>query len=104
MKKLIDSLFGSPKKGADDLCDSDNPESDCSKVLSVLQLIIDDEATEDDQKFFKKHVNECEPCLEHYQVEKSLLEEIKAKIEKKECPEEIVKSIKEKLKEASTEE
>lgn len=70
----------------------------CEKVHEILHVIIDDEATQDEENFFKDHVDDCSPCLEKYNIEKSLIDKIKSKLSHKCCPENIVKSIKENIK------
>lgn len=85
MKKILHKLFG----GA---C------ADCAKVHSLLNVIIDDEATKDEETFFRDHIDECTPCLERYNVERSLIDKIKSKIDHKCCPLQVIQSIKEKIK------
>ncbi len=40
------------------------------------------------------NADECLPCLDQYNLEKSILEMIKSKLEKKSCPEELLQEIK----------
>ncbi len=72
--------------------------SNCVKVHELLNVIIDDEATKDEEEFFKEHIDECAPCLEKYNVERSLIEKIKSKLSHKCCPESVVNSIKSQIK------
>ena len=66
---------------------------DCGQFLSVMQLILDDEASEEQLCFFKEHMLDCHGCLEYYNVEKSVIDEIRTKLERKCCPESLKKSI-----------
>ncbi|MFN7748209.1 MAG: anti-sigma factor [Cyclobacteriaceae bacterium] len=40
----------------------------CS-CMKMLQLIVDGEATADEEKFLRDHLAECIPCYEQYQVD-----------------------------------
>lgn len=81
-------------------CETQN-ESDCTKFLEVVQLVIDNEATEKEIEFFKHHIQKCAHCLDHYNLEKSVAKAIKTKIESKCCPEKLVHIIKKQIREAS---
>lgn len=85
MKKVLYKIFG----GA---C------SDCAKIHGLLNVIIDDEASKEEEEFFRKHIDKCTPCLERYDVERSLIEKIKSKIDHKCCPKQVIESIKNKIK------
>lgn len=97
-------MFNEPYKQAGDeklsSC-SAKKESDCRKFLDVVQLILDDEASEEQIKFFRKHVDACKHCLETYNMEKSVAEAIKSKLQSRCCPDKLVQSIKQKIREAS---
>lgn len=53
---------------------------DFEKFYSILNLILDNEATPDQEKFFKVHVQNCMVCFSHYNIEKQLRELIKTKV------------------------
>ncbi len=67
---------------------------DCEKMIASLNAIIDDEVTEEEKAYFKKHMDDCQPCFDKYQVEKALLTSIRSKLNKKPCPEKIKSQIK----------
>ena len=73
------------------------PQPTCSECLQSLQLLVDGEATADEEKYYRKHMDECGPCYEFYHLEKSVKEVIQKKIEKKEVPAALLKSIQEKI-------
>lgn len=75
---------------------------DCSKVVKIINTIIDGEATTEEEQFFEEHIEKCTPCLDHYNIEKSILEKVKEKITRKSCPENTIQSIREKIKEESS--
>ena len=87
MKKILQKMFGSKLT-----C------SNCVRVHELLNVIIDDEASKEEEQFFKGHIDECAPCLEKYNVERSLIDKIKSKLSHKCCPENVVNSIKEQIK------
>ena len=91
MANIFQRLFGGKKTECGDTT------GDCSKVYNNLQLILDNEASAEEKKFFQEHVDDCAPCLEKYNIEKEILDLIKEKLEKKSCPESIIASIKEKI-------
>lgn len=68
--------------------------NDCQKVVEILELIIDKEATQEQERFFKKHIDGCAPCLKHYEIDNSLIELIKKSLEKKECKSDLLSCIK----------
>ena len=74
-------------------------ECDCSKFLETIQLILDDEATNEEVCFFKGHLDGCNGCFEHYNIEKSVIDEIRTKIERRCCPETLKTAILDKIQE-----
>ncbi len=73
------------------------PQPTCSECLQSLQLLVDGEATADEEQYFRKHIDECVPCYDFYNLEKSVKEVLQKKIEKKEVPPALLKSIKDKI-------
>ncbi len=76
---------------------SDTSSCDCSQFLGVMQLILDDEATDEQLCFFKEHMDGCSGCWEHYNVEKSVIDEIRTKLTRKCCPDSLKSSILDKI-------
>ena len=70
----------------------------CKGCLELLELITDDEASPEEVKHFQKHINECLPCYETYNLEKSIKEMLQTKLEKKQVPDDLIKSIKFKIR------
>lgn len=64
------------------------------KCFEMIQAVLDGSASDEEMKHFENSIDECLPCLENYQLEKSIKETLKAKLEKKCCPEKTVNSIK----------
>ncbi len=53
---------------------------DCKSFVELIQLIADDEATSEQKKVFKAHYTKCNHCAEHYNIDKSTMDFIKAKL------------------------
>ncbi len=97
MNKNLQNLSGASGKETNGV-NSGESEGKCARFMQVLQLILDDEASKEDREFFKARIDNYSVCLEAYEIEKTLLVEIKSKLEKKCCPEQVVLAIKDKLK------
>jgi len=81
------SLFKKPVKKAT-----------CCDCLESLQLVVDGEATKDQEQYFMNHLDECLPCYNFYQVEKSVKEVLQSKISKKEVPSHLISQIRSQIK------
>lgn len=64
------------------------------KCMQMIQAVLDGSATKDEVEHFKDNFDACLPCIEGYELEKSIKEALKAKVEKKCCPQSIVQKIK----------
>ena len=53
---------------------------DCKSFVELIQLIVDDEATDEQKALFKKHFAKCSHCANHYNIEASTMEFIKKKV------------------------
>jgi anti-sigma factor (TIGR02949 family) len=80
------SLFRKPEKKAT-----------CCECVKSLQLVVDGEATKEQEQYFMSHLDECLPCYNFYEVEKSVKMILQNKIEKKPCPPHLLDNIREKL-------
>ena len=58
-------------------------EQDC---LKKLEVILDNEASPEEEAAYFSHINKCWPCFENYNLEKAIRELIKSKIEKRTVP------------------
>ena len=68
---------------------SDCPDCSCSefdKCLSILNLILDNEANEEQEAFFNAHIEGCIVCFSHYNVEKQIRQLLKTKLNKHAVP------------------
>lgn len=69
------------------------------KCMEILQLLIDGEADNEQEAYFLKHIETCMPCYQYYNLEKAIKEILKTKIERKPVPQDLVNTIKLKIKE-----
>jgi len=69
----------------------------CKDCVTNLYAVLDGEATKDQEEYFKTHINECSPCFNRYEIDKSVKEVIKLKVENKQVPANLISSIKDKL-------
>lgn len=67
------------------------------KCLKILQEILDGEASDFEEKYFRAHIDECMSCYEQYNLEKTIRQVLKTKIEKKAVPVDLIQSIKLKI-------
>ena len=71
---------------------------ECKKSLDLLQVILDGESTREEEKFFYKHLDECDPCFRHFDTYKTMIEAVKLKVERKKCPGYVLNSIRNNIK------
>lgn len=67
------------------------------KCMQMIQAVLDGSATEEEMTAFKANMNECMPCIEGYELQKTIKDALQQKIEKKCCPERTLSNIKQKL-------
>lgn len=56
------------------------------KCIQMIQAVLDGSATDEEMEHFRVNMDECIPCIEGYNLEKSIKETLKNKVEKKCCP------------------
>jgi anti-sigma factor (TIGR02949 family) len=72
----------------------EKPKAKCTECLQSLQLLVDGEATKEQENYFKKHLDECTPCYNFYNLEKSVKEVLQNKIEQRPIPPALIESVK----------
>lgn len=70
---------------------------DKGKCLKILYLILDNEATAEEQAFMEEHLDCCMPCLQRFELEKEIKELLKKKLAHKEVPQDLVTTIRDKI-------
>lgn len=78
----------------------EKPCPDREDCLKALQLYIDGEADMELEGKLKLKLEKCMCCIENYNLDRSIKEAIKTKLETKCCPEELANSIRIKIKES----
>lgn len=79
---------------------SECPDCSCSdfdKCLRILNLILDDEVTKEEEEFFYSHIDGCIVCFSHYNLEKQMRELLRRKLQKKSVPSELAVEIRNKI-------
>ncbi|QCR23484.1 anti-sigma factor [Pontibacter sp. SGAir0037] len=75
----------------------DCQETDCDKVIELLNTVIDGEATADEQLFFNSHIDNCVSCFESHQKQQLLKSLVSGHLKRVLVPEALVLSIKAKI-------
>lgn len=73
-------------------------QTSCESCLKLLELVTDGEASPEEEKHFNDHINECLPCFESFNLEKSIKEMLQTRLDKKQVPDDLIKSIKQKIR------
>jgi len=63
------------------------------QCLHALEVILDDESSPEEATDYYKHLEKCWPCYQNYNLEKTIRELIKNKIDKKPVPDDLVRKI-----------
>lgn len=67
---------------------------DCEKIVSLLDMIVDGEATQDDKTYFFTHVETCKECFSEHEKHQRLKDVLKDSIARKAVPSNLLTSIK----------
>ena len=65
--------------------------------MEMLQLILDEEASSEQQNYFKEHMDRCMPCFKSYHVDSTIKELLKSKCCGGQIPADLVDQIKSKI-------
>ncbi|QSE97815.1 zf-HC2 domain-containing protein [Fulvivirga lutea] len=76
---------------------SSTNQPDHSECMKLLQLVLDDEATPTEREVFEKHVCNCMPYFEIYQVDKAIKSLVKKTCCGKDMPTDLANEIRAKL-------
>ena len=71
--------------------------SDCKKVGDMIHAVMDDEVTCEELKAFNEHLENCTNCSSHVEKERVLFDQIKAKMQSKCCPQNVLNSVMDKI-------
>ncbi len=70
----------------------------CKDFITKLNLVLDGESSKEDIEYLQKHIEKCPPCQDHYNIQKSIKEVIKHKIEQRPVPSCLIDNIRAKIK------
>jgi anti-sigma factor (TIGR02949 family) len=73
---------------------------DRDKCIQVLHLIIDGEASDEDEVYFYDHINQCIHCSQYYRLEQTIRVALRKKMKKKIAPENFINEIRNKFKDS----
>jgi anti-sigma factor (TIGR02949 family) len=76
----------------------EKPKAQCTECLQSLQMLVDGEATKEQESYFKDHLNECTPCYTFFNLEKTVKEVLQNKIQKRPLPPSLIENVKAKIK------
>ncbi|MFL5728644.1 MAG: zf-HC2 domain-containing protein [Cytophagaceae bacterium] len=76
----------------------EKPKAQCTECLQSLQMLVDGETTKEQESYFRKHLDECVPCYNFYNLEKSVKEVLQNKIEQRPIPPALIESVKARIK------
>lgn len=74
-------------------------ENGCEQVINLLDLVVDGEASAEEQSFFNKHIEDCVSCFESHQKQKLLKGLISGHLKRVIVPESLAQTIKAKIQE-----
>lgn len=69
----------------------------CTEYLELVQLVLDNESTREQEVYLRRHLKMCVKCLEKYEMEKELKKALKIKLQSKEVPMGLADSIRAKI-------
>ena len=78
---------------ATELTEVKSASADCEKVINILEMIIDDEATSDEQSYFYNHLEDCASCFEAHKHQKMLKSFLKMNVKSRAVPVSLISTI-----------
>jgi anti-sigma factor RsiW len=71
----------------------------CAQVVDMLDLVVDGEASTEEQSFFKQHIADCISCFENHQKQILLKSLISGHLKRVIVPQSLAQTIKAKIQE-----
>ncbi|MEP4133732.1 MAG: anti-sigma factor [Cyclobacteriaceae bacterium] len=75
--------------------------SEFKNCLKILHLMLDDEASKDEEAYLTEHIEKCMFCFEQYEVEKQIRELLRTKSAKMTVPADLANLIKSKISQSA---
>jgi len=72
------------------------------KCLQLLEVILDNESTNEEKEKYFEHIDICWTCFENYNIETAIRELLKTKIENKQVPEGLISKIQAEIDKTAT--
>jgi hypothetical protein len=69
----------------------------CNRLMQLVNLSLDGGLTPDEEQHFLHEINTCSHCLSKYKIEKSFIDFLRNKVEKKQVNQSCIDSIKLKI-------
>ena len=66
---------------------------DCQKITEKMELLLDNELQNEERETVMSHIDQCPECRQKFNIESTLREAIKSKLERKVVPDHMVDSI-----------
>jgi anti-sigma factor (TIGR02949 family) len=79
---------------ATELTEVKSANTDCEKVINILEMIIDNEASSEDQTYFYNHLEDCSSCFEAHKQQKMLKSFLKMNVKSRAIPVSLISTIK----------
>lgn len=74
--------------------------SEHTKCMELLQLVMDEEASEEEKSYYFRHLEKCMSCYRAYNLETEIRKVLRSKIENRKVPADLISSIKLKIRTA----
>ena len=69
------------------------------KCLELIHLVLDSEASSEQENYLTEHLEMCIQCLENYNIEKEIRTALRNRLENKKVPIDLISIIKDKISE-----
>ena len=63
------------------------------KCYEILKLIVDDQASREQQEYFKEHMENCMHCLQEYNLEQEIKQMIRQQADRQTVPSDLIDTI-----------
>lgn len=68
-----------------------------AKCIEILHLLLDNEATPEEEQYLRDHIDFCLPCLKNYELETEIRNLLRTRVFKRDTPADLLISIKERV-------
>lgn len=65
----------------------------CDKCYEILKLIVDNQASDEQQKYFSEHAENCLHCLREYNLEREIKQMLRQQSDRQEVPSDLIDTI-----------